>query len=119
MRNLDYLTNANLHLTTPTAITLLRLEGCKLFDNYTFINSLTNLNTLRITNINWTVNGHTLLDRLVALMGIDENGYTISQSYLSGTATLTGTIYEGKYNSYVSAWSPDLAIDYTNATFIQ
>lgn len=119
MRNLDYLTNANFHLTTPAAVTLLRLEGCKLFDNYTFVNSLTNLNTLRITNINWTLSGHTLLDRLVSLMGIDESGYTVSQSYLAGAVTLTGTVYEGKYNNYISAWSPDLTIDYSNATFIQ
>ena len=118
MRNLNYLTNADFHLATPAAVTLLRLEGGKLFDNYSFVNSLTNLNTLRVTGINWTLNNSTLLDKLLGLMGIDENGYTVNQSYLAGTVTLTGTVYEGKYNSYVNAWSPDLTIDYSNATFI-
>ena len=51
MRNLNNLTNANFHLTTPTAVTSLRLENCSLFNNYTFINQLTNL----------TVIGHQIL----------------------------------------------------------
>jgi len=119
MRNLDYLTNANFHLANTNPVTLLRLEGCKLFNNYNLINSLPNLNTLRVTNVNWSLSNLTLLDRLLGLMGIDDNGYTINQSYLAGTVTLTGTVYEGKYNSYMSAWSPDLTIDYSNANWVQ
>ena len=115
MRNLDYLTNANFNLTSPTAVTSLRLEGGKLFDNYTFVNSLTNLNVLRLTNINWTLNNDNLLDRLITIMGIDESGFTTEQSYLSGNVQLTGTVYEGKYNAYSAAWSPDLIIDATHA----
>ena len=116
MRNLDYLTNANFHLATPTAVTSLRLEGCKLFNNYTFINQLTNLNVLRLTNINWSLDNNTLLDRLLNLMGIDESGYTVSQSYLAGNVELIGTVYGGDYNDYLSAWSPDLVIDVSHAS---
>ena len=120
MRNLDYLTNANFHLTSPTAVTSLRLEGGKLFDNYTFINQLTNLGVLRLTNIDWTLNTVTLLNRLIELMGINESGSTIAQSYLSGNVELTGVVYEGDYNRYSNAWSPDLTIDYSHAQqFIQ
>ena len=119
MRNLDYLTNANFHLTDPTAVTSLRLEGGKLFNNYTFINQLTNLDVLRLTNINWTLSTVTLLDRLLDLMGINESGFTTTQSYLAGNVSLTGTVYEGKYNSYVEAWGPDLAIDLSHASFVQ
>ena len=115
LRNLDYLTNVDLHITDLSAITSLRLEGGKAFDNYTFINSLTNLNVLRLTNINWTLSNSSLLDRLLGLMGINESGYTTEQSYLSGNVALTGTVYEGKYDSYVDAWSPDLVIDVTHA----
>lgn len=116
MRNLNNLTNANFHLTTPTAVTSLRLENCTLFDNYTFINSLTNLNVLRLTNINWSLDNNTLLDRLLGLMGIDESGYTIAQSYLAGNVELTGVVYGGDYNDYLAAWSPDLTIDVSHAS---
>jgi len=116
MRNLNSLTKANFHLTDPTAVTSLRLENCSLFDNYTFINELTNLNVLRLTNINWSLNTNTLLDRLVELMGIDEIGSTINQSYLSGNVELTGTVYEGDYDKYNNAWSPDLVIDVSHAS---
>lgn len=116
MRNLNSLTKANFHLTDPTAVTSLRLENCSLFDNYSFINELTNLNVLRLTNINWTLNSNGLLDRLVTLMGINEIGSTVSQSYLSGNVALTGIVYEGDYDKYTDAWSPDLVIDVTHAS---
>lgn len=120
MRNLNYLTKANFTLADPTAVTSLRLENCSLFDNYTFINELTNLNTLRLTDIDWSLNTNTLLDNLVELMGIDEAGMTISQSYLSGNVSLLGIVYEGDYNKYNDAWSPDLTIDVSHASqFVQ
>lgn len=116
MRNLNELTKANFHLTDPTAVTSLRLENCKLFDNFTFINELTNISTLRLTNINWTLSDSTLLDNLLTLQGINESGLTIPQSYLSGNVSLTGTVYGGDYNEYLNAWSPDLTIDISHAS---
>ena len=119
MRNLDYLTNANFHLTSPTSVTSLRLEGGQLFDNYAFITQLTNLNTLRVSGINWTLQNLTLLDTLLGLMGMNAAGQTTAQSYLAGTVTLYNTVHEGKYNSYMAAWSPDLTIDVSHSNFIQ
>ena len=119
MRNLNALTNANFHLTSPTSVTSLRLEGCSLFNNYTFINQLTNLNVLRLTGINWILDNSSLLDRLLNIMGMDESGNAIPTSYLAGNVELEGTVYEGVYNSYTEAWSPDLTIDLSHATFIQ
>ena len=115
MRNLNYLTNENFHLAQPTAVTSLRLEGGTLFDNYTFINQVTNLTALRLTNINWTLNTNDLLDRLLRLQGINEDGTTSAQSYLAGNIDLTGTVYEGVYNAYNAAWSPDLIISHSHA----
>lgn len=117
MRNLDYLTLANFHLTDATAVTQLRLEGCKLFDKQTFVESLINLDVLRLSGINWTLSNTTILDNLLNIMGMDELGYTINQSYLAGTVTLTGTVYEGNYDKYTQAWSPDLTIN-TTGSFI-
>lgn len=115
MRNLNLLTLNNFTITEPSAILQLRLENCKLFDNFTFVQTLTNLNIVRLTNINWSLSTNTLLEKLLTLMGIDELGYTINQSYLSGTVTLTGTVYEGNYDKYVQAWSPDLTINATGS----
>lgn len=117
MRNLNLLTLNNFTITEPSAILQLRLENCKLFDNFTFVQTLTNLNIVRLTNINWSLSTNTLLEKLLTLMGIDELGYTINQSYLSGTVTLTGTVYEGNYDKYTQAWSPDLTIN-TTGSFI-
>lgn len=116
MRNLNNLTNANFHLTDPTAVTSLRLENCTLFDNLTFVNQLTNLNVIRLTNIDWTLDTNTLLDRLLGLMGINEAGITVAQSYLAGNVQLTGVVYGGDYNSYLNAWSPDLTVDVSHAS---
>jgi hypothetical protein len=116
MRNLNDLTNANFHLTDPTAVTSLRLENCTAFNNYTFINQLTNLNILRLTNINWTLDNNTLLDRLLGIMGMDESGNAVVQSYLAGNVELTGVVYGGNYNEYLAAWSPDLTIDVSHAS---
>ena len=116
MRNLDYLTNANFHLTSPTSVTSLRLEGCKLFDNYTFFSALTNLGVIRLSGINWTFNNSTVLDNLLTLMGMNESGYTTPQSYLAGNVALTGVVYEGDYDKYQAAWSPDLVIDVSHAS---
>ena len=119
MQNLNYLTKSNFHLTTPTAVTSLRLEkSTNIFDDYAFINELTNLNVLRLTNINWTLNDNTLLDRLLTYMGIDETGATVPMSYLSGNVILTGRVYEGDYNTYMAAWSPDLTIDKSQSQFV-
>jgi len=118
MRNLDLLTLSNFHLADPTAVTQLRLEGSILFDKKTFIETLTNLNIIRLNDIDWTLNTNTLLDRLLNIMGMDELGYTVAQSYLAGTVSLTGTVYEGKYNEYIAAWSPDLTIDLSQASFV-
>ena len=118
MRNLDFLTTANFHLTSPTSVTQLRLEGCKLFDKQSFIEGLTNLNVLRLTGITWSLSNSSILDSLLGIMGMDELGYTIPQSYLAGTISLLGTVYQGTYNDYLAAWSPDLTIDVSQSSFV-
>ena len=117
MRNLDFLTNANFSVTDLTAVKQLRLEGCKLFDTRTFIESL-DLNILRLTGIDWTVDDdEPILNNLLSIMGMDELGYTVPQSYLSGTVSLTGVVYSGIRDGYAAAW-PDLEIDTSNASQI-
>lgn len=119
MRNLDFLALNKFTITDPTALTQLRLEGGKLFDKLTFIQTLTNLNILRLVGIDWTLNDSVLLNRLLAMMGMNELGYTVAQSYLAGDITLYGTVYSGNYDQYTAAWAPDLSIDISHATYVQ
>ena len=82
MKNLIYL--ATLDITDFSKLTTLTVENCNTVDLLAILNSATNVNRVRITGVDWTLEDVSLLDRLYAMRGIDKNGYNTDQSVLSG-----------------------------------
>lgn len=69
-------------------ITTLCLENTCLDSKYIF-DLCTNVTKVRITKANWTASDMSVLDRIYNMSGIDENGYTTTNGFVSGTLYLT------------------------------
>ena len=112
MRNLLYLTN--LDIVSFDKLTSLTIENCSTVDVKDILETATNVNRARITDIDWTLEDTTLLERLYAMGGFDKNGYNTERSVLSGVVHIQ-TIKQKQYEDYQKAWN-DLTIDPTNVT---
>lgn len=108
MKNLMYLTT--LDVTDFSKLTTLTVENCSTVDLLNILNSASNVNRIRITGIDWSLEDTTLLDRLYTMKGIDRDGYNADQSVLAGKVHVP-TIEQQKYNDFKTAWS-DLEITY-------
>lgn len=114
MKNLVYLTN--LDIADLSKLTTLTVENCNTIDLVTILNNAININRVRITGIDWTLeNGGVgedkevpLLNRLYAMKGLDKNGYNSDQSVLTGKVHVP-VIRQQKLVDYQKAW-PDLEI---------
>ena len=114
MKNLVYL--ANLDIADLSKLTTLTVENCNTIDLVTILNNAININRVRITGIDWTLeNGGVgedkevpLLNRLYAMKGLDKNGYNADQSVLTGKVHVP-VIRQQKLADYKKAW-PDLEI---------
>lgn len=114
VKNLLYLTD----LTIAGYNNLIRIvaENCPTIDLVGIITLATNLQRLRATNVDWTVED-AWLKKLLNLAGIDASGYETTQSVLSGTAHLpaTDTFTLERYNT---VWQ-DLIIDVPASAVLQ
>ena len=108
MKNLMYLTN--LDIADFSKLTTLTVENCSTVDLVDVLDKANNINRIRITGIDWSLEDTSLLDRLYAMKGIDKNGYNADQSVLAGSVHIP-TIEQQKYNDFKTAWS-DLEITY-------
>lgn len=108
MRNLTYLTG--LDIAAFNNLTTLIVENCGTVDVKDFFTETPNINRVRITGINWTLENTDLLDRIYNMSGIDKNGYNISQSVLAGSVHVP-VMREKLLSDYTTAW-PDLEITY-------
>lgn len=114
MKNLVYL--ANLDIADLSKLTTLTVENCNTIDLVAILNNANNINRVRITGIDWTLeNGGVgedkevpLLNRLYAMKGLDKNGYNADQSVLTGKVHVP-VIRQQKLVDYQKAW-PDLEI---------
>lgn len=57
MRNLSYLTNANLTLDSTTNLRYLTIDNCPLIDSFNRVQALDELLNLNLLNVNWRVQG--------------------------------------------------------------
>ena len=106
MKNLVYLTT--LDITDFSKLTTLTIENCNTIDLITVLNKATNINRVRITGIDWSLEDTSLLERLYAMKGIDKNGYNSDQSVLTGKVHVP-VIRQQQLYEYQTAWS-DLEI---------
>ena len=106
MKNLIYLTT--LDIADFSKLTTLTVENCNTVDLLTILNNAANINRVRITGVDWTLEDTSLLERLYTMKGIDKNGYNADQSVLTGKVHVP-VIRQQQLYDYQNAWS-DLEI---------
>ena len=108
MKNLVYLTT--LDVTDFSKLITLTVENCNTIDLINVLNSAANINRVRITGVDWSLENTDLLERLYSLKGIDKNGYNTERAVLAGKVHVP-VIRQQKLYDYHAAWS-DLEITY-------
>lgn len=106
MKNLIYLTT--LDIADLSKLTSLTVENCNTVDLLTILKNAPNVNRVRITNIDWTFEDTSLLERLYNMSGIDKNGYNTDKSVLTGKVHVP-VIKQQQLFDYQKVWS-DLEI---------
>ena len=107
-KNLNYLTD--LTIEDYANITTLTVENCSTIDLAEMLPKCTNLNRVRLTGIDWDLDDTSLLARLLAMTGLDENGYNTDHSILEGKVHVP-IMRERQLAEYTAQW-PDLEITY-------
>lgn len=106
MKNLMYLTN--LSIAGYDSISTLIIENCDTIDVKDLLNKARNVNRVRITGVDWTLEDTSLLERIYKMAGIDKNGYNVDRAVLAGTVHVPIVKQQQLYD-YQEAW-PDLEI---------
>ena len=70
----------------------------------------TNLNRVRLTGVDWQLDDTSLLDRLLKMTGLDENGYNTDHSVIEGSVHVP-IMRERQLEEFTAQW-PDLNITY-------
>ena len=106
MKNLAYL--ATLDIASFGKLTNLTVENCNTIDLISILNAASNLNRVRITGVDWTLDDTSLLERIYKMSGIDKSGYNIEQSVLTGKVHVP-VVRQQQLLDYQIAW-PDLEV---------
>lgn len=85
-------------------LTSVVIENCDSIDILALLNKAPKINRVRLTGINWRLDDTQILDRLLGMTGIDENGYNTSTSVLEGKV-YTPVMKQQQLTEYTSAWS--------------
>ncbi len=96
------------------------VENTPFINTYEVVNSANKLNTVRLVGINWdssyNISDSSILERLLSLRGIDNDGYETLVSILSGRFH-AAIIKQKQLENYITAWH-DLEISY-NTLIVQ
>lgn len=106
MKNLAYLTG--LDIVELSNMTTLIAENCSTVDIKSVINEAANLNRVRITGVDWTLDDTAMLERIRTMSGVDNNGYNIPVAVLAGKVAVP-VIKQQQLYDYQQVW-PDLEI---------
>ena len=109
------------HLTELTIddyknITTLTIEDCDTIDSKAMLEKCTALNRVRLTGIKWELEDTTLLNRLLAMTGLDENGYNTDHSVVEGKVHVP-IVRQKELELFSEQW-PDLTVTY-NTMIVQ
>lgn len=107
-KNLNYLTD--LKITAYKNITTLTVENCPTIDLVEILAKCTSLNRVRLTGVKWELDDTSLLDRLLKMTGLDENGYNTDHSVIEGSVHVP-IMRERQLEEFTAQW-PDLNITY-------
>lgn len=108
MKNLVYLTDFD--ISSYNNLTTLVIENCDTVDIKTLFEQAPNINRVRITGVEWTLDDTSLLEKIYGMAGIDKSGFNISQSVLAGKVHVA-TIRQQLLYEYQKTW-PDLEITF-------
>lgn len=106
MKNLMYL--VTLDIADLSKLISITVESCNTVDILSILYAAPNLNRIRITDVDWSLENTDLLERLYAMSGIDKDGYNTKQSVLSGVVRVP-IIRQQQQLEYATVW-PDLEI---------
>ena len=98
-------------LESSANITKARFENTSFTTAASFVSQCTNLARARIIGVDWTLSSNQLLNKLVKMSGIDENGFDISQSVVAGKVYVP-EIRQSEIDAYANAW-PNLEVTYS------
>ena len=82
------------------------------------IESSSNLSRVRLIGLDWSLSSTTVLNSLLNMTGIGDNGYSTSQSVLTGDVYLTTAARNSELSKFNTAWSdlhftyPSLVVEY-------
>ncbi len=117
MRSLYDLTDENLSLESYANLSTIRLENCPNIDSLALVNLATNLSRVRILGIDWTLATTDLLNKMLILIGLDENDHNVDVSVLTGDVYISGQIRNQELERYATAWE-NLSVTYNSANLI-
>ena len=130
MRSLYNLTDENFTLESYENLSSIRLEDCPNISTLALVNNANNLTRIRVLGVDWKLAETTLLNRLLKLMGLDENDRTItvdstSELYgIHGGSVLTGEVYvsgqvrDQELTNYDKSWD-NLDVTYDATQLVQ
>ena len=108
-KNLNFLTDFTIEKYDN--ITTLTIENCPTIDLKRMLDKCSSLNRVRLVGVEWNLDNTSLLDRLLGMAGIDENGYNTEQSVVEGSVFVP-IIREKQLADYTKQW-PDLKVTYS------
>lgn len=117
MRSLYNLTDANFTMESYNNLTSLRLEDCDGIDSLVLIRQSPNLSRVRILGVDWAIADTTLLNKMLDLLGLDENNYNTDMSVLSGKVYVSGAIRNQELLNYANAWE-NLEVTYDSSNLV-
>ena len=100
----------SLEIASYDGLRTLRMENCPTLDAKDWLEKAEGLTRARIVGVDWTFADTSLLDRVLSMAGLDENGRNTEQSVLVGKAYVP-SIKQSKLDSYRKAWT-DLEVKY-------
>lgn len=111
MRDLYYLTDENFDAESFAGLTTLRFENTDGVDVEAILSAAAGLSRVRLVGIEWQLATTALLNRMLALMGLDESDHNTDVSVLAGSAYISGAIRNREIADYAVAW-PNLDVTY-------